>query len=154
MGALLRAAVVILTRMPFGAATVSAVTENNDIFHNQGNAVDQFLRLTGGPEGAKVTSVAYAGSGCSPGSVSYAVNDENQGVSFSTTELLVSLGPGKKLDDLNKNCQVNMRIEYPESFQYTINMINTKGYGSLEDDGKVSMSGVYYFSGQQEQVCH
>ena len=66
---------------------------------------------------------------------------------------IASIGPDVKTIENRKNCQINVDIQYPGGFQYSILSADYRGYAAIQKGVTGTLKSTYYFSGSQEQVC-
>lgn len=66
---------------------------------------------------------------------------------------IASIGPGIAVTEQRKNCQLNVDIEYPGGFQYSILSADYRGYAAIQKGVSGTLKSTYYFSGQTAQVC-
>jgi hypothetical protein len=66
---------------------------------------------------------------------------------------IASFGPDVKQTENRKNCQLNVDIQYPGGFQYSILSADYRGYASIQKGINGTLKSTYYFSGQTAQVC-
>jgi hypothetical protein len=66
---------------------------------------------------------------------------------------IASIGPGISVTEQRKNCQLNVDIDYPGGFQYSILSADYRGYASIQKGVSGTLKSTYYFSGQTAQVC-
>lgn len=63
-----------------------------------------------------------------------------------------SIGPGIAVTEQRKNCQLNVDIEYPGGFQYSVLSADYRGYAAIQKGVTGTLKSTYYFSGQTAQV--
>ncbi|CAG8960824.1 hypothetical protein HYFRA_00002361 [Hymenoscyphus fraxineus] len=100
-----------------------------------------------GPDPSKVTinSIAYGGTGCPQGSV-------GSFISADRLTFIASIGPGVPITSSRTNCQLNINLQYPSGFQYSILSTDFRGYASLGSGVSGVQSATYYFSGSSTQA--
>jgi len=65
---------------------------------------------------------------------------------------IASIGPGISVTEQRKNCQLNVDLEYPGGFQYSILSADYRGYSSIQKGVTGTLKSTYYFSGQTAQT--
>lgn len=65
---------------------------------------------------------------------------------------IASIGPGIAVTEQRKNCQLNVDIQYPGGFQYSILSADYRGYSAIQKGVTGTLKSTYYFSGQTDQV--
>jgi hypothetical protein len=104
------------------------------------------------PDDIYISSFTYAGSGCPAGSVANATDDSMQVLTLLFDDYIASIGPGTAVADHRKNCQINLKIHYPNGWQYSLYSVDYRGYADLDQGVTGEQVATYYFSGQQAQV--
>ncbi|KAJ3337115.1 hypothetical protein HDU91_001574 [Kappamyces sp. JEL0680] len=65
---------------------------------------------------------------------------------------IASAGTGISVREQRKNCQVNVNLNYPSGYSYSIVQVDFRGYVQLAEGVTATQSANYYFSGQQTQA--
>ncbi|KAH8592878.1 hypothetical protein B0O99DRAFT_516532, partial [Bisporella sp. PMI_857] len=65
---------------------------------------------------------------------------------------VASIGPGIAITNNRLNCQLNIDLQYPGGFQYSILGTQFRGYAGLDDGITGLQQATYYFSGSSTQV--
>lgn len=105
------------------------------------------------PGEVTVESVSWAGSGCPAGSVAYDLGEGATVVSLSFDSFVAGTGKGMKATDKRKNCNIRMKMKYPQGWSYTIAKTDVRGYIQLPDKTcTATLSANSFFSGQQGEV--
>jgi hypothetical protein len=65
---------------------------------------------------------------------------------------VASMGKGIAITEARKNCQLNINLQYPGGFQYSIFSADYRGYAQLDKGVNGTQQSTYYFSGQTAQV--
>lgn len=105
-----------------------------------------------GPDPTKVNvqSVTYGGSGCPQGTVATSLGDDRSGFTLLFDGFVASKGPEIPLTEATKTCQVNLHLEVPQGWQYSIGTIDHRGVVSLPKKMKATQQVTYYFDGDGE----
>ena len=61
--------------------------------------------------------------------------------------MVASIGPGIAVTAERTNCQLNIDLEYPSGFQYSILNTEFRGYAGLDAGITGTQQATYYFSG-------
>jgi hypothetical protein len=61
--------------------------------------------------------------------------------------MVATIGPGVAISSTRLNCQLNINLQYPSGFQYSILNTQFRGYAGLEKYVTGVQSANYYFSG-------
>ncbi|KAJ3269048.1 hypothetical protein HDV01_001917 [Terramyces sp. JEL0728] len=107
-----------------------------------------------GPDPSQITikSISYAGTGCPAGSVSSVLSTDATTFTMIMSSFVASSGPGTKITDSRKNCQINLNLHYPSGFAYSIASVTYRGYVQIPDGITATQSALYYISGQTQQI--
>jgi len=103
------------------------------------------------PTEVSINSIAYGGTGCPQGSIGSFISADRQTFTLIFDSYVASIGPGVAITDTRKNCQLNLDLEYPGGFQYSILDTVFRGYVGLDKGVTATQSATYYFSGQTAQ---
>jgi len=105
------------------------------------------------PTQVYINGITYGGTGCPQGSVGSFISADKQTFTLIFDEMVASSGPGTTITDQRKNCQLNIDLQYPSGFQYSVLNTDFRGYAYLP---KATDTGVqqatYYFSGSSAQA--
>jgi hypothetical protein len=95
-----------------------------------------------------VDVVTVNGSGCPAGTAAVAVADDNTAFTVTYSDYTAQAGTGAKPTDFRKNCQLNLRVRYPQGFTFGIAKADYRGFAHLPRGAKGSQRASYYFAGQ------
>ncbi|KAK3215910.1 hypothetical protein GRF29_8g1492576 [Pseudopithomyces chartarum] len=111
------------------------------------------VNLGEAPPAGQVTirGVKYGGTGCPQGTLSYQLSADKTLITLIFDSYIASIGPGIALAEQRKNCQLNVDIQYPGGFQYSVLSADYRGYASIQKGVTGSLKSTYYFSGQTDQ---
>ncbi|NGY59930.1 DUF4360 domain-containing protein [Lentzea sp. NEAU-D13] len=103
-----------------------------------------------------VDVVTVNGSGCPAGTAAVAAADDNTSFTVTYSDYTAQAGSGSKPTDFRKNCQLNLRVHYPQGFTYGIAKADYRGFASLPRGAKGMQRASYYFSGSSStgQITH
>jgi hypothetical protein len=62
---------------------------------------------------------------------------------------VASIGPGVSATENRKNCQLNLDLQYPSGFQYSIFATTFRGYTAMDAGVSGVQKATYYFSGRK-----
>ncbi|KAH8659181.1 hypothetical protein BGZ60DRAFT_382304 [Tricladium varicosporioides] len=65
---------------------------------------------------------------------------------------MASIGPGVAITNNRANCQLNINLQYPSGFQYSVLGTDFRGYAALDSGVTGVQSATYYFSGSSTQA--
>ncbi|EOA86682.1 hypothetical protein ACJQWK_08419 [Exserohilum turcicum] len=103
------------------------------------------------PGQVKIRGVSYGGTGCPQGTVSSQISSDRTVMTLIFDSYIASIGPSVAVTEQRKNCQLNVDIEYPGGFQYSILSADYRGYSNIEKGVTGTLKSTYYFSGQTAQ---
>ncbi|KAF8847896.1 hypothetical protein BDZ45DRAFT_778374, partial [Acephala macrosclerotiorum] len=63
-----------------------------------------------------IKEISYSGTG-RQGSVGSCISDDKQTFTLIFDNYVASIGPGVEVTENRKNCQINLDLAYPSSFQ-------------------------------------
>ncbi|KAF1978877.1 hypothetical protein BU23DRAFT_524477 [Bimuria novae-zelandiae CBS 107.79] len=98
-----------------------------------------------------IRGVTYGGTGCPQNSLSYQLSSDKTLITLIFDSYIASIGPGISVTEQRKNCQINVDIQYPGGFQYSVLSADYRGYASIQKGVTGTLKSTYYFSGQTDQ---
>lgn len=104
------------------------------------------------PSEVYINSITYGGTGCPQGSVGSFISDDRQTFTLIFDSFVASIGPGVAVTNNRLNCQLNIDLEYPAGFQYSVLGTEFRGYAGLDAGVTGVQQATYYFSGSSTQV--
>jgi len=105
------------------------------------------------PSGVYVKGVTWNGSGCPKNGVQSQISDDKKVITLLFSEYQAQIGPGaKSRADARKNCQINLKLNYPSGYQYSVVGVITRGYVDIDAGVTGEIVSNYYFSGQSSQT--
>ncbi|TVY78491.1 putative secreted protein [Lachnellula suecica] len=99
------------------------------------------------PTSVTINSIAYGGTGCPQGSVGSFISADRTTFTLIFDSFVASIGPGVPITQNRVNCQLNLNLQYPSGFQYSILSTTFRGYAGLDKGVTGTQSATYYFSG-------
>lgn len=100
------------------------------------------------PSYVRVRSINYAGSGCPAGSVAQNVSPDKQAFTLLFDSYIAEAGQGVSAREKRKNCQVNLDLDFPQGWSFTVFTVDYRGYVSLDNKVTGIQKSSYYFQGQ------
>lgn len=117
------------------------------------------LSLVGGqamaddaPGGVTLRSFAYAGSGCAADAVTGNFPVDGNSFDIAWSGFNAEVGNGAPLRDKRKNCQINLDLDIPAGWQYTVKSVEYTGEVKLDTGVQGVASSSYYFQGSANTV--
>ncbi|PVI03212.1 hypothetical protein DM02DRAFT_652828 [Periconia macrospinosa] len=102
------------------------------------------------PNEVYVESLTWAGSGCPPGSAVYDLGEGATVVSISFSKYVAATGKEQKAEDARKNCNVRMKMHYPQGWTYTVATSDFRGYAQVPKGCRAKLGAQFWFSGRSE----
>jgi len=99
------------------------------------------------PSQVYIEGITYAGSGCKAGSVAISKANDWKTVTLSFDSYVASIGPGVGFSERRKNCNINVKLHYPNGYQYTLYQTDYKGYCEIEKGVNARQQSEYWFAG-------
>lgn len=100
-----------------------------------------------GPDYVRVRSINFAGSGCPGGSVATNVSPDRQAFTLLFDQYIAEVGPGVSAREKRKNCVVNIDLDFPQGWTYTLFTVDYRGYLDLAHSMVGTQQTSYYFQG-------
>lgn len=104
------------------------------------------------PTEVYINGISYGGTGCPQGTVGQFISADRQTFTLIFDAYVASIGPGIPATQTRLNCQLNIDLQYPSGFQYSILGTQFRGYAGLDKGVTGIQSANYYFSGSPTQV--
>lgn len=108
--------------------------------------------LADAPDYVRVRSIVYAGTGCPAGSVAENVSPDKTALTLLFDSYVAEVGPGVPLNQKRKNCSINIDLQFPQGWSFTVATFDYRGYTSLQRNVKGLQKSIYYFQGQGQQA--
>ncbi|SDG08561.1 protein of unknown function [Lentzea fradiae] len=102
------------------------------------------------PDYVTIDVVTVNGSGCPAGTAAVAASDDRTAFTVTYSQFLAQAGQGTSPTDFRKNCQLNIRVGYPQGFTFGIAQADYRGFAHLQAGATGSEKGSYYFQGMSE----
>jgi len=99
-----------------------------------------------------IKGITYGGTGCPQGTMSAQIASDRTAITLIFDEYIASIGPGIAVTEQRKNCQLNVNLQYPGGFQYSVLSADYRGYASIQKGVTGTLKSTYYFQGDQKQV--
>jgi hypothetical protein len=105
------------------------------------------------PDWSKVLieGITYAGSGCKAGSVAISKTNDWKTVTLAFDDYIASIGPGEQFVNRRKNCNINVKLHYPQGYSYTLYQTDYIGHAELEDTVTGKQQSTYWFAGYPDK---
>jgi hypothetical protein len=107
-----------------------------------------------GPSGHEVSieGLAFAGSGCPAGSVSGQLSSDLTTLTLLYDSFVAQAGNNIPPSEYRKNCQLNVKIQYPSGWQFSVFKADYRGYAQIPTGDTGTCKATYYFSGDSRQA--
>ena len=100
------------------------------------------------PPYVTIAGISYAGSGCPAGSVAESLSADLQAFTLIFDKYYAEVGPHTAFSQKRKNCQINVDLNFPQGWSYTVTQVDYRGYAYLEPGVSGLQKATYYFQGQ------
>lgn len=104
--------------------------------------------LAQSPEYVRVRSLSYAGTGCPAGTVAENISPDHKAFTLLFDSYVAEAGPGIPLSAARKNCQLNVDLDFPPGWTYTIATVDYRGFVALDAGVTALQKSSYYFQGE------
>ncbi len=104
------------------------------------------------PSSVRVRNISYAGSGCPAGTVAQNLASDFSAFTLLFDQYAAEVGPGVPFSLKRKNCQLNIDLEVPSGWSYTLFSVDTRGYVALQPGVSAIQQSTYYFQGQLQSA--
>ncbi|TWP44368.1 DUF4360 domain-containing protein [Lentzea tibetensis] len=94
-----------------------------------------------------VDVVTVNGSGCPAGTAAVATADDNTAFTVTYSHYTAQAGSGSSPTDFRKNCQLSLRVHYPQGFTFGIAQADYRGFAHLPRGARGQERANYYFMG-------
>lgn len=107
-----------------------------------------------GPSGheVEIRGVAFAGSGCPAGSVAGQLSSDLTTLTLLYDKFVAQAGPGIDAKQHRRNCQLNVKLKYPQGWQFSVFKADYRGYANIPHGDRGTCKATYYFSGDSHQI--
>lgn len=99
------------------------------------------------PEYVRVRSINFAGSGCPAGSVATNVSPDRQAFTLLFDQYVAEVGSGISAREKRKNCTINVDLDFPNGWSYTLFTVDYRGFVDLQRNLVGTQQTSYYFQG-------
>jgi hypothetical protein len=104
------------------------------------------------PDHVTIRSISYAGSGCPAGTVAENLAPDYKAFTLLFDSNIAEAGPGVPFRESRKNCQINVDLEFPQGWSFTLVDVDYRGYVSLERRVQATQKSTYYFQGDRKSA--
>jgi hypothetical protein len=102
------------------------------------------------PDYVMIDVATVNGSGCPAGTAAVAAADDRTAFTVTYSQYLAQAGQGSAPTDFRKNCQLNIRVSYPQGFTFGIAQADYRGFAHLQAGATGTERGNYYFQGMSQ----
>ncbi|HRI67906.1 MAG TPA: DUF4360 domain-containing protein [Polyangium sp.] len=104
------------------------------------------------PSKVSITSISYGGTGCPQGTVASSLSTDRKSLTLIFDSYIASSGPGVASTESRKNCQLNINLKIPNTFNYAVSTVDFKGYVQLPAQKTATHRFTTYFQGGTKQA--
>jgi len=107
-----------------------------------------------GPSGHEVQIMAFThgGNGCPGGSVGKMLSSDLTTLTLIYDQYIAQSGENIQPNEYRKTCQVNIKLHYPQGWQFSIFKADFRGHATLPKGVRGTCKATYYFSGSSGEV--
>ncbi|KAH7147041.1 hypothetical protein B0J13DRAFT_473868 [Dactylonectria estremocensis] len=102
----------------------------------------------------QIRGFTHGGSGCPAGSVGHMLSSDLTTLTLIYDEFIAQAGKDIKPIEKRKNCQVNLKVQYPQGWQFSIFKADYRGHATLPAGATGTCKATYYFSGSSQQISN
>jgi hypothetical protein len=99
------------------------------------------------PTAVAVEVVTVNGSGCQVGTTAVAMNSDNTAFTVRYSGFQARAGVGTSPTEFRKNCQINLKLRYPQDVTFGIAQVDYRGSARLPVGATGVERGNHYFAG-------
>jgi len=103
--------------------------------------------LADAPSNVRVRSFSYAGSGCPSGSLGQSISADYRLLNLHFDSFIAEVGLGVPMFEARKNCQINIDLDYPRGWSFSIDSVDYRGYASLDRGVTGALSTAFFYTG-------
>lgn len=100
----------------------------------------------------KLVDVSYGGNGCPQGTVGKAFSSDKTLITLFFDKYIAESGPGVSPSKNRAACQLNLKMNFPQGWQFGVFKADYRGYVGLPEKTRGYSKATYYFSGDRSQV--
>ena len=104
------------------------------------------------PDYVSIKSIRYGGSGCQAGTVAENVSVSRDAFTLLFDSFVAQIGPFIVPSESRKNCAINIDLEFPQGWSFSIASLDYRGYFSLDPGIVGDQVATYYFQGERAQA--
>lgn len=99
------------------------------------------------PPYVRIHSFTHGGTGCPAGSVGANITSDRRILTVLFDQFVASAGPGLSIADTRKQCTLNVELEFPQGYSFSIATVDYRGFATLDSSVWGRQRSTYYFSG-------
>ncbi len=101
------------------------------------------------PPWVRIRNISYAGTGCPAGSVAENLASDYRAFTLLFDTFVAQTGANVPFAEKRKNCQVNLDLDFPNGWSFTVFTVDYRGYAALDRGVTGTQKSTYYFQGQR-----
>jgi hypothetical protein len=106
------------------------------------------LAAPAAPAQVVIHDLTWAGTGCPRDSVASSVAPDRKAFSLAFSLYFASAGPGIPITENRKNCNLILRLSFPQGWSFTIFNVDYRGYALLDPRVSATQRSAYFFEGE------
>jgi hypothetical protein len=99
------------------------------------------------PANVTISIATVNGSGCPTGTAAVALSQDKKAFTVTYSQYTVESGVASE-----RNCQLNMRVNVPGGYTYSVASVDYRGYAQLAGGTNGAVHGTYYFAGHSSSA--
>lgn len=104
------------------------------------------------PDGVTIEVVTANGSGCPPGSATVTPSNGNTAFTVTYRKYVAWAGGDAPPTEFRKNCQLNVRVNAPDTYTYAVIGVQSRGFAHLDSEATGTQRTNYYFQGDSRST--
>jgi len=99
------------------------------------------------PPFVRIRNFTYGGTGCPGGTVGWNITSDGKILTVLYDQFSASAGPGISISETRRQCTLNVDLEYPQGWSYSLFTADYRGRAKLDAGVIGTQESSYYFSG-------
>jgi len=102
------------------------------------------------PKKIYIKDFDYGGTGCKAGTVAHAISSDRTRMSVIFDSYSAQSGPKVQAKENRKACQLNLKLNIPHGWQYSVFQADHRGFRDITKGSKAYWRASYYFTGNSK----
>jgi hypothetical protein len=114
--------------------------------------VSNLAAAQGAPDYVRIRNITWNGTGCPLGTTAANVSPDLQAFTLIFSQFAAEVGPGVSIREKTKFCQVNLDLDFPSGWSFTVFTADYRGYAAVDRGITGTIDSTYYFQGDARQA--